>query len=119
MQPQPVFSSDPAPAEGAPFALGKLALAARAEWLNRRWADASTERILAEAIDKGGGVEPLFYLLGARLEIGSCNHIGRTPAASPILNISWTALGGEGEATLESQDSTYLPAAEEAICDRV
>ena len=51
MQPQPVFSSDPAPAEGAPFALGKLALAARAEWLNRRWADASTERILAEAIE--------------------------------------------------------------------
>ena len=51
MQPQPVFSSDPAPAEGAPFALGKLALAARAEWLNRRWADASTERILADAIE--------------------------------------------------------------------
>ena len=51
MQPQPVFSSDPAPADGAPFALGKLALAARAEWLNRRWADASTEKILAEAIE--------------------------------------------------------------------
>jgi phosphoadenosine phosphosulfate reductase len=51
MQPQPVFSSDPAPAEGTPFALGRLALAARAEWLNRRWAEASTERILAEAID--------------------------------------------------------------------
>ena len=51
MQPQPVFSSDPAPAEGTPFALGKLALAARAEWLNRRWADASTERFLAEAIE--------------------------------------------------------------------
>ena len=50
MQPQPILSSDPVPAESAGFALGDLALAARAEWLNRRWADASTDRILAEAI---------------------------------------------------------------------
>jgi phosphoadenosine phosphosulfate reductase len=51
MQPQPIFSSDPAPADGGRFAFGDLALAARAEWLNRRWADASTDRILAEAIE--------------------------------------------------------------------
>ena len=51
MQPQPRFSSDPAPANDTPFALGNLALAARAEWLNRRWADASTERVLADAIE--------------------------------------------------------------------
>jgi len=50
MQPQPLISSDPAPAEDAPFALRDLALAARAEWLNRRWAEAPAERILAEAI---------------------------------------------------------------------
>jgi phosphoadenosine phosphosulfate reductase len=50
MQPQPTLSRDPA-LERAPFALGNLALAARAEWLNRRWADAPSERILAEAIE--------------------------------------------------------------------
>ena len=51
MQPQPLAISDPAPSEGAGFALGSLALAARAEWLNRRWAEAPTDRILAEAIE--------------------------------------------------------------------
>ncbi len=51
MHPQPLFSSDPAPAESAPFALGTLALAARAEWLNRRWAETPSDRILAEAIE--------------------------------------------------------------------
>jgi phosphoadenosine phosphosulfate reductase len=51
MQPRPLLSSDPAPADNAPFALGNLALAARAEWLNRRWADAPTDRILADAVE--------------------------------------------------------------------
>ena len=51
MQPQPLAISDPAPSQGTGFALGSLALAARAEWLNRRWAEAPTDRILAEAID--------------------------------------------------------------------
>ena len=46
MQPQPVLSSDFTPAESA-----SLALAARAEWLNRRWADAPADRIVAEAIE--------------------------------------------------------------------
>ena len=51
MQPQPIFNSDSAPAQSAGFALGGLALAARAERLNRRWAEAPTDRILAEAIE--------------------------------------------------------------------
>ena len=46
MQPQPILSSDPAPAESA-----RLALTARADWLNRRWADATADHILAEAIE--------------------------------------------------------------------
>ncbi|MGH6893649.1 MAG: phosphoadenylyl-sulfate reductase, partial [Dongiaceae bacterium] len=45
MQPQPLFISDPAPVETA-----GAALAAQADWLNRRWAEASADRILAEAI---------------------------------------------------------------------
>ena len=51
MQPQPLLSSDRAPADRAAFALGTLALAARAEWLNRRWAEAPTQRILEEAVE--------------------------------------------------------------------
>ena len=51
MKPQPILSSVAPPADGGPFALGSLALAAQAEWLNRRWVDAPTERILAEAIE--------------------------------------------------------------------
>ncbi|MEZ5831529.1 MAG: phosphoadenylyl-sulfate reductase [Dongiaceae bacterium] len=51
MQPLPAISFDTVPAEGAPFAFRDLALAARAEWLNRRWAHAPSGRILAEAIE--------------------------------------------------------------------
>lgn len=46
MQPQPALVSDPVPAEPA-----GSALAAQAEWLNRRWAEASADRILSEAIE--------------------------------------------------------------------
>lgn len=46
MQPQPALVSDPVPAEPA-----GSALAAQAEWLNRRWAEASAGRILSEAIE--------------------------------------------------------------------
>ncbi|HET6619460.1 MAG TPA: hypothetical protein VFG64_05930, partial [Dongiaceae bacterium] len=46
MQPQLYLASDRVPAESIP-----LALAARAEWLNRRWADATADRIVVEAIE--------------------------------------------------------------------
>jgi phosphoadenosine phosphosulfate reductase len=46
MQLQPLLTSKPEPAEA-----GSLALAARAEWLNRRWAEAPADRIVAEAIE--------------------------------------------------------------------
>src|SRR5262245_25621263 len=45
MQPQPALISDSMPAEPA-----GNALAAQADWLNRRWAGAAPDRILSEAI---------------------------------------------------------------------
>jgi phosphoadenosine phosphosulfate reductase len=51
MKPQPLLSSVVPPVESSPFALGPLALTAQAEWLNRRWAEAPTDRMLAEAIE--------------------------------------------------------------------
>ena len=46
MQPLPALVSDPVPAEPT-----GNALAAQADWLNRRWAEAPADRILAEAIE--------------------------------------------------------------------
>ena len=52
MQPQPVFISDPTPVESSQWDFPGASAAAQVEWLNRRWADAPAERIVADAIEQ-------------------------------------------------------------------
>ena len=75
--------------------------------------------ILAEAIDKGAGVEVLCNGLRTTVATDTGEGIGGAPAASTVLDVARSEVNREREPTLEGENAADLPTAEQRIADRI